>query len=104
LLNSKLTLEWAQAFAARVLHTAGTVASQQVEAAYQLAYARKPDATELQTALGFLERQRGIVAARDGAALALPTPVPESIDRPAAAALVDLCHMLMNSNEFVYRN
>ena len=104
LLNSKLTLEWAQAFAARVLYTAGTVARQQVEAAYQLAYSRKPDATELQTALGFLERQRGIIAAREGAALALPTPGPEPMDRPAAAALVDLCHMLMNSNEFVYRN
>jgi len=104
LLNSKLTLEWAQAFAARVLYKAGTVASQQVEAAYQLAYSRKPDAAELQTALGFLERQRGIIAAREGAALALPTPTPEPMDRPAAAALVDLCHMLMNSNEFVYRN
>jgi hypothetical protein len=104
LLNSKLTLEWAQAFAARVLQTAGTGASQQVEAAYQLAYSRKPDATELQTALGFLDRQRGIIAARGAAVLALPVPAPEPVDRPAAAALVDLCHMLMNSNEFVYRN
>jgi hypothetical protein len=104
LLNSKLTLEWAQAFAARVLQTAGAGASQQVEAAYQLAYSRKPDATELQTALGFLDRQRGIIAARGAAVLALPVPAPEPVDRPAAAALVDLCHMLMNSNEFVYRN
>ena len=104
LLNSKLTLEWAQAFAARVLSIAGSVARQQVESAYQLAYSRNPDATELQTALGFLERQWGIIAARQGAPLALPTPAPEPSDRPAAAALVDLCHMLMNSNEFVYRN
>ena len=104
LLNSKLTLEWAQAFAARVIRTAGPAASQQVEAAYQLAYSRKPDAAEVQTALGFLDRQRHIIAARQGAVLALPTPVPELMDRPAAAALVDLCHMLMNSNEFVYRN
>jgi hypothetical protein len=104
LLNSKLSLEWAQAFAARVVLTAGSASRQQVEAAYQLAYSRKPDAAELQTALGFLERQRGIIAAREGAALALPTPAPEPMDRPAAAALVDLCHMLMNSNEFVYRN
>jgi hypothetical protein len=104
LLNSKLTLEWAQAFAARVLSIAGSVARQQVESAYQLAYSRNPDATELQTALGFLERQRGIIAARQGGTLALPTPAPEPSDRPAAAALVDLCHMLMNSNEFVYRN
>jgi len=104
LLNSKLSLEWAQAFAARVVLTAGSASRDQVEAAYQLAYSRKPDASELQTALGFLERQRGIIAARDGAALALPTPAPEPMDRPAAAALVDLCHMLMNSNEFVYRN
>jgi len=104
LLNSKLTLEWAQAFASRVIRTAGLASSQQVEAAYQLAYSRKPDATELQTALGFLDRQRHIIAARQGAVLALPTPAPEQMDPPVAAALVDLCHMLMNSNEFVYRN
>ena len=99
-----MTLEWAQAFAARVLRTAGAAESRQVETAYQLAYSRRPDAAELQTAMGFLERQRGIIAGREGAVLALPTPVPEQMDRPAAAALVDLCHMLINSNEFVYRN
>jgi len=104
LLNSKLSLEWAQAFAARVILTAGSAASQQVEAAYRLAYSRRPDAEELQSALGFLDRQRRIIAARPGAVLALPTPSPELSDQPAAAALVDLCHMLMNSNEFVYRN
>ena len=53
-----------------------------MEAAYQLAYSRKPDAAELQTALGFLERQRGIIAAREGAALALPTPAPEPMRPP----------------------
>jgi hypothetical protein len=104
LLNSKLSLEWAQAFAARVILTAGSAASQQVEAAYRLAYSRRPDAGELQSALGFLDRQRRIIAVRPGAVLALPTPSPELSDQPAAAALVDLCHMLMNSNEFVYRN
>ncbi len=104
LLNSKLSLEWAQAFAARVILTAGSAASQQVEAAYRLAYSRRPDAEELQSALGFLDRQRRIIAARPGAVLALPTLSPDLSDQPAAAALVDLCHMLMNSNEFVYRN
>ena len=80
------------------------MASQQVEAAYRLAYSRRPDAEELQSALGFLDRQRRIIAARPGAVLALPTLSPDLSDQPAAAALVDLCHMLMNSNEFVYRN
>ena len=68
---SKTGLQWAQAFAGRVVLTAGrpppTGGSR-----VALAYSRKPDAKDLQTALRFLERQRGIIAAREGAARLFP--------------------------------
>ena len=54
-----------------------------------------------------MERHRDIVTKRfaEGGKLAFPTlPVPSGIDPVDGAVLVDLCHMLLNSNEFVYRN
>ncbi len=106
LLNGKLTLEWAEAFAGRVLKSAGSGLKAQIETAYRLAYSRRPEASELETALGFFERQRALIAERasTGGKLALPPLLPEHADRVEAAALVDFCHMLMNSNEFVYRD
>jgi len=32
----------------------------------------------------------------------LPTPMPQKIDRAKAAAIVDFCHAIMCSNEFLY--
>jgi hypothetical protein len=107
LLNSRLALEWARGFAGRVLQRAGSDRRALVESAYQLAYSRSPDAAELDAACAFLSRQRAIIAARaaDAGKLALPAAtLPAVIDPAEAAALVDLCHMLMNSNEFFYRN
>jgi hypothetical protein len=34
----------------------------------------------------------------------LPDNLPQGVEKPSAAALVDLCHALLNSNEFVYLN
>ncbi len=106
MLNSKLTLEWAQAFAGRVLGSAGEDPKAQVETAYRLAYSRRPSASEEAIALAFFQRQRAIIAERASAGekLAEPPSLPEKADPVEAAALVDFCHMLMNSNEFVYRN
>jgi hypothetical protein len=106
LLNGSVVLGWAQSFAGRVLHDAGADSRKQIERAYELAYSRRPDGAERDTLLTFLEKHRGIIAerAQQNQKLALPTSMPESIDKTQAAALVDLCHMLLNSNEFVYRN
>ncbi len=82
LLNGSLTAEWSREFATRVTRAGGPVQAKQVEEAYALAYARKPDASETDAALTFLARQSKVA------------------DGPAA--LADLCLMLMNSNEFVY--
>jgi hypothetical protein len=107
MLNGELTLEWAQGFAARVLELAGPSREAQIGAAYRIAYSRSPARSEREMAFAFLERQRAIVAERAAAGeeLALPGgPLPPQLDRVEAAVLVDFCHMLINSNEFIYKS
>ena len=106
LLNSHLTLQWAQSFAGRVLSIAGNDAGTQIDAAYRLAYGRLPDNAERPMAKAFFKSHRSILAERDraGEKLALPPLLSEDADRAHAATLVDFCHMLINANEFVYVN
>jgi hypothetical protein len=106
LLNGKVSLEWAQAFAGRVLAQAGPDVNANVDAAYRLAFGRLPDGSEKDTVLTFFNKQKSIVAERKaaGGKLALPTAMPAGYDPAQGAALVDFCQMLLNSNEFVYRN
>ena len=107
MMNSGLVLEWAQAFAGRVIRETGQTADVEARAAYafRLAYGRKPDAAELESVRSFFDRHRSILAqhASDGGKLATPEPA-SAVDPVEGAVLVDLCHALLNSNEFVYRN
>ncbi len=105
LLNGKEPAEWARSFAGRVLDIAGPDASEQVEAAYRLAYSRGPSPVETDTAMTFFDRQARIVAAQleQGGEAFVPGSLPPGISRERATSLVDFCLMLLNSNEFVYR-
>jgi hypothetical protein len=103
-MNSELVLRWAQAFAGRVLSEAGADLDKQIERAYQHAYSRAPNGSEKDTAITFFSRHQPILAGRPEGKLALPPVVPEGVTLERAAALVDFCHMLLNSNELVYRN
>ncbi len=85
LLNNELVLGWARDLAKRVRNDAGMTRESQVERAYRLVYSREPKNEETQAALAFLERQDKITGAKD-------------------ATFVDFCHMLLNSNEFLYLN
>jgi hypothetical protein len=95
MLNDRVALDWAQAFAGRAL-----AAKDPVDTAFHLAYSRPPDGWEKDTVATFLEKQKGAI----GEKRALPTTMPEGMDPAYAAAFVDFCQMLLNSNEFVYRN
>jgi hypothetical protein len=95
MLNDRVALEWARAFAGRSL-----AAKDPVDTAFRLAYSRTPDGWEKDTVATFLEKQKKVI----GENRALPTAVPEGMDPAYAAAFVDFCQMLLNSNEFVYRN
>ena len=106
LLNSQQTLDWAQHLAGRVLTAAGSDPDQLIDAAYRFTYARHPDTAERALVKTFFTTQTGLLRERaeGGTELALPPKLPASADRLQAAALVDVCHMLINANEFVYRH
>lgn len=101
LLNAEESQAWARAVAQRVERLAGPDAGSQVEAAYRLAYSRKPDPWERDAALTFLDRQRAIIDAAQGDPRP-GEPEPSSVSS-SQVALSDFTLMLLNSNEFAYR-
>jgi hypothetical protein len=106
MMNSKLSLEWAQSLAARVMEMAGSDFDREIDTAYHLALARGPDSAEKSIVKSFFDRQRTLISERllAGEGLALPPLREATVDPVKSAVLVDFCHMLLNSNEFVYRN
>jgi hypothetical protein len=94
LLNGKITLDIARAFAGRVLDAAGTEPGAVVEHAYRLALGRPPDAAERRLSADFLARERSIPR--------LSAAGPGQPDPAFTAAVTDFCHVLLNLNEFAY--
>jgi len=80
LLNSKFSVDRANAFAQRVVKLAGNEQAKQIATTFRLALGREPDAAERLAATRFFER----LASR-----------PET-------ALAHYCQAIMNFNEFVY--
>jgi len=106
LMNDPLVLEWSRALAGRVLNDSGLSLDQQVDRAYRLALSRPPNTEEKAAVLDFLTRQSSLVGeklARNEKPL-VPDRVPPGMDPARAAAFVDFCHTLLNSNEFLYVN
>ena len=85
LLNNELVVDWSRSLASRVWNDAGLTPEAQVDRAWRFVYSRPATADERKEALAFLERQTQLRGER-------------------LAALADLCHMLVNSNEFLYVN
>ena len=106
LMNDPLVLEWSRAFAGRVLNDGGLSLDQQVDRAYRLALSRPPNAEEREAVRDFLARECNLIEARlaGNEKPPLPDRMPEGLDQARAAAFVDFCHSLLNSNEFVYVN
>jgi hypothetical protein len=107
LLNNDLILQWAQSLAGRVLNDSGLTPDAQVDRAFKLTYGRAPSAEEQKLATDFLTRQMPIMAQRLAGAKTkppLPNNMPAGMDPARAAALVDLSHMLLDSNQFLYIN
>ena len=90
LLNNKFVLEQARYFAERVLRQAGREPAAQVKTAYRIALGREPGPVELDRNVGFLRRQSSYHSERKGDSHA------------EREALTDLCHVVLNLNEFVY--
>jgi hypothetical protein len=84
LYNGQFVNRQAEQFAERLAREAGDDPARQIELAFRLALARLPTARELAAMLAFLDRETA------------------STDRPRA--LVQLCRVILNLNEFVYPN
>jgi len=94
LINGAWTLARAEALAARLerLEPASNDDRDRIILGYRLAFGREPRPEELAETAAFLDRQ---------ARLPQP-PVARSNLAADQAALVDFCHVLLNSNEFLY--
>ena len=96
LLNDRLVLDMARRFAGRVLDCAcGT--DKVIEQAFLMALGRRPDVQEMKTMREFLLRQMRLAK---GPLLAL-RPGDDG-DPRFGAAVVDLCHAILNLNEFLF--
>ena len=108
LLNNDLVVEWARAFAGRVLNDSGLTPSAEVERAFKLAYGRAPKPDEQKLGVEFLAGRRLSLSERlaggDKIKPPLPLNMPAGADPAQAAALVDLSQALLDSNEFLYIN
>jgi hypothetical protein len=87
LLNNEFVLLQSQHFAARVREAAGPEPAIRVRTAYQIALGRDPTSRELAGNLRFLDEQKAQHA---------------SAADPAMNALIDLCNVILNLNEFLY--
>jgi len=94
LMNDNWPLQQARSFAARLVSEVGSDPKAVITQAYRIAYSRKPDGRELATGMRFLNEQAQMIRAAMGAG--------DTADKSVEKALVDYCHTLFNSNEFVY--
>jgi hypothetical protein len=94
LINGGWALARARAFAARLDRLAPASAGDRdrVVLAYRLAFAREPKRDELDAAVAFLNRQAGLGR----------VDAKQSSSSIEEMALIDFCHVLLNSNEFSY--
>ena len=103
LLNNKFVIGQSTLLAERLRNEVGKDPVEQIRRAFRLSYGRLPDAIELEASQSFLKKQ---LAYHHGLTKKLQDQGidPAEIPDPDKAALTDLCHSLLNSNEFVYVN
>jgi hypothetical protein len=91
LLNGEFARQSGKRLAERARKEAGDDVDARIDRAFRLALSRPPTPQERETAGQFLPKQ---AAARRGSG--------ESAARAEEAAFEDLCHVILNTNEFVY--
>jgi len=103
LLNSEFMLEQARRWGGALLTWHPEGGSELIAAAYREAYGRPASVDEIAAAEAFVaEQARRIEAAGTFGPALLPDPAPTEMAPATAAAIVDLCHAILNSTEFLY--
>jgi hypothetical protein len=103
MLNSQVIESLARQWSGKLLAECGNDTQSVVREAFTDAYARSATENEIRSAERFLEKQSAVVK-EDGPVNneQLPLPIPNNVDRAKAAAIVDFCHAIFCSNEFMY--
>ena len=106
MMNDSLVQDWSQALAARVLNDTGLSEDQQVDRAYRIALSRPPKDQERAEVLAYMNEQTALIKGRlvRNEKVPMPAKVPQGMAPERAAAFAGFCHVLMNSNEFLYVN
>ncbi|HLW66563.1 MAG TPA: DUF1549 and DUF1553 domain-containing protein [Gemmataceae bacterium] len=89
LLNDKIVVDIASQFASRIQREAGDDAVKLIDRAFELALARKPDAEEASAMRRFVEDQKEMHRVAGA-------------KNPLHEAVTDLCHSVLNLNEFLF--
>lgn len=93
LLNDEWTVHRAAALARRIESEGHGSRESRIERAYDLAFGRAPAQDEMAEASAYLERNQDRIAREANG---------KAADKAEQQALIDLCHALMNANEFLY--
>jgi hypothetical protein len=105
--NGEIFLKCARLFAERVLRKSESM-EDSVAYAFRLAFGREPTAKEQNLAARFLNDQSRILMGRAAdqpqRKASVKEILPLGIAQVWAEAFVDFCHVLLNSNEFLYLN
>jgi len=99
IMNSDLVLEYSRAWAARLQKEAGDDRKAQIQRAWQQAWSRSPNDSEISTAVEFLEEQTSVFAAQ---ADWQPKEGKPPVRTAGQEALAVMCQMMLGSNEFLY--
>jgi hypothetical protein len=102
LFNSPLLARRAQALHRRITSPEYPTEEARIQAAYRLTLGREPESWELADLKAFLERQSRRIENGATGADASSVQGESTSSRHGAAALEDLCHVLLNANEFLY--
>jgi hypothetical protein len=91
MLNDKFVADEAERFAARVADSSPRTASDAVRSAFSMALGRLPNDAEIRRCSGYLSGQQDAMKSAG-----------ESDHNASRSALVELCHTLFNTSEFLY--
>lgn len=107
MMNNRMTIEFSEKFAARVIKDAGDDIAAEAKRAWWLAFGREPSEAQVAKAAALIQSQRAYFeeqAAKAAAATPMPMPMPGSpapLDAKTQALAV-YCQALLSSNSFLY--
>ncbi len=106
MMNNRMTIEFSEKFAARVLREVGDDLAAEAKRAWWLALGREPTEPQVAKAVVLLQSQRAYFEDLAAKAAATPPPMPMPMTPapldPKTQALAVYCQALLSSNSFLY--